>query len=210
MSQVINIYTRKSIRKFVLPFYLKNDLAHQIDHADQVCDLALKLNDTLSKISKQKEILVILAAYFHDIYARERKVHNELSYKYVLDSKLDSANNIANDQRNPISFLSDEDRKKVAMACLEHRSSFNGTFYSSLSEIISSADRGFPDLVDTLERSKVFWISKYGKDEIEANKQARIHMKEKYGFHGYANYPPLYRKYFKNELEKMQNQIDKL
>lgn len=191
------IITKQLIRDFVLPFYKENDLAHQIDHADDVCDLGLKLNETLEV--KEEVALVILAAYFHDIFAKDREVHHELSYKYVSEM-----------QNEILSALSNGDRKKVAMACLEHRSSFHGTFFSSLSEIISSADRGYPNLSDTLERSKVFWMSKYNANQESAEKHAREHMKEKYGANGYANYPLLYRRYFKKELEVMQQEIDDL
>jgi len=189
--------TKQEIRNFVLPFYNENDLAHQINHADLVCDLALKLNDTLE--IKEEVNLVLLAAYFHDLFAKDRKKHHELSYQYVMETKKDI-----------ISFLSAEDRKKVAMACLQHRSSFHDDFYSPLSEIVSSADRGYPNLTETMLRSKMFWMSKHGADEVSAEQQARKHMKEKYGINGYANYPMLYRRYFKEELFLMQQEIENL
>lgn len=188
---------KQIIRDFVLSFYKENDLAHQIDHADDVCDLALKLNETLEV--KEEVTLVIMAAYFHDIFAKDREVHHELSYNYVSEM-----------QNEILSDLSDEDRKKVAMACLEHRSSFHDTFYSPISEIITSADRGYPNLANNLERSKRFWISKHEANEASAERHARDHMKEKYGANGYANYPLLYRRYFKRELEMMQQEIEDL
>ena len=191
------IITKQVIRDFVCPFYKENDLAHQIGHADEVCDLALKLNETLEV--KEEVKLVMLAAYFHDIFAKDREVHHELSYTFVSET-----------EEEIIAVLSDEERKKVAMACLEHRSSFHDAFYSPLSEIISSADRGIPNLKDNMERSKLFWMSRHGTDETAAENHAREHMKEKYGANGYANYPLLYRRFFKTELEVMQQEIDNL
>lgn len=47
-------------------------------------------------------------------------------------------------------------------------------------------------------------------DEASAEKHAREHIKEKYGVNGYANYPLLYRSYFKIELEVMQQEIENL
>lgn len=186
---------RKDIRDFVLPFYAKNDEAHHIDHADAVCDLALKLNEYAGMPENVE--LVMLASYLHDIYALERKKHNELSFRFVTES-----------DAMEISRLSPSDRKKVAMACLEHRSSYRGEFYSPLSEIISSADRGYPDYEKIFERSKSYAYSKEGcSTEAEAVEHAEKHMVEKYGAEGYAYYPELYRKYFRKELKAMQDRI---
>ena len=39
---------REEVRKFYKPYYRDGDEAHLIDHADDVCDLALKINQELT------------------------------------------------------------------------------------------------------------------------------------------------------------------
>jgi len=73
---------REEVRKFYEPYYRDGDEAHLIDHADDVCDLALKINQ------KYDEKLVILASYLHDLFnAKNRSIHNELAYEYVLKAE---------------------------------------------------------------------------------------------------------------------------
>ena len=70
---------KQQVRSYYEPYYREGDEAHLIDHADQVCTLALKINKDLD------EKLIILASYIHDMYnAINRKIHNELAYEYVL------------------------------------------------------------------------------------------------------------------------------
>ncbi len=177
---------RREVRTFYEPFYKDGDLAHQIDHADSVCNLALEMN----KECDPK--LIILASYIHDIFnAADRKNHNQLAYKYVLE---------ANDKF--LKELSKKELLQVAHAVLEHRASFQGEFYSKLSEIISSADRGKPDIKEVVIRSLQF-----NGNNI---KDAYHHIKRKYGSNGYANYPKSYREYFRKELIEFQKRVDSI
>ncbi len=177
---------QKEVRAFYEPFYKDGDLAHQIDHADSVCELALEIN----KECDPK--LVILTAYIHDIFnATDRKNHNQLAYEYVLEAK-----------DKFLKELSKEELLLVAHAVLEHRASFKGKFYSKLSEIISSADRGKPDIKEVVIRSMQF----NGGNTQDVYK----HLKEKYGSNGYAKYPQSYQNFFHKELEHFQNKIDTL
>ena len=177
---------RSAVRTFYKPFYKDGDLAHQIDHADSVCDLALEMN----KECDPK--LIILASYIHDIFnAADRKNHNKLAYEYVLD---------ANDKF--LKELNREELQLVAHAVLEHRASFKGEFYSKLSEIISSADRGKPDVKGVVIRSMRF---------NSANAQdVYNHLQDKYGSNGYANYPKSYQKHFSKELAEFQKRVDNI
>ena len=69
---------KQKVREFYKPFYDNGDKAHLIDHADDVCNLALEINRECS------EKLVILASYIHDIFnATDRKKHNILAFEYV-------------------------------------------------------------------------------------------------------------------------------
>jgi len=178
---------RYNVRDFYKPFYDKGDLAHKIDHANSVCDLALKLNS-----GKYKEELVILAAYLHDIFnAKDRKNHHKLAFEYVLNKKDKFLQN-----------LSTNDLNLVAHAILEHRGSFKGNFYSKLSEIISSADRGEPNLEKIIIRSLQF--NKGNAKEVLA------HIKNKYSYNGYGRYPKLYEEYFQKEIKIFKDKVENL
>ena len=177
---------QREVRTFYEPFYKDGDLAHQIDHADSVCNLALEMN----KECDPK--LIILASYIHDIFnAADRKNHNQLAYNYILE---------ANDKF--LKELSKEELLQVAHAVLEHRASFQGEFYSKLSEIISSADRGAPDIKEVVIRSMQFNGCNV--------KDAYHHIKRKYGSNGYANYPKSYQKHFSKELAEFQKRVDNI
>ena len=170
---------QEEVRKFYKHYYEENDDAHTIVHADNVCNLALNLNNNIDIK------LIILASYIHDIFNENRKIHHELAYKYVLST-----------QDKFLKKLSSKELKLVAHAVLEHRASFKGEFYSILSEIISSADRGIPSLKNITIRSMQF-------NKAKADKASK-HIIEKYGVNGYAKYPEIYKHYFKDELTKFQ------
>ena len=175
---------KKEVRDFYKPFYANGDAAHLIDHADSVCNLALKINREYSPK------LVILASYIHDIFnATNRKEHNTLAYRYVKDIS-----------DNFLKDLNEEELELVAHAVLEHRASFKGKFFSKLSAIISSADRGLPDVEQTVIRSMRY---------NDANAQdVYEHMLDKYSTKGYAKYPTIYQEIFAKELEAFKTEID--
>ena len=175
---------KKEVRDFYKPFYTNGDAAHLIDHADDVCELALEINKEFD------EKLIILASYVHDIFnATDRKKHNFLAYDYV-KSRADSF----------LQELKDEELELVAHAVLEHRASFKGEFFSKLSAIISSADRGLPDVEHTVIRSMRY---------NDANAQdVYEHMLDKYSTKGYAKYPTIYQEIFDKELESFKKEID--
>ncbi|HHB94095.1 MAG TPA: HD domain-containing protein [Campylobacterales bacterium] len=176
---------KNEVRDYYKSYYENGDKAHLIDHADDVCTLALKINQ------KCDEKLVILASYIHDMFnAMHRPTHNELAYEYVKKS-----------DDKFLKELSKKERLEVANAVLEHRASFKGEFYSNLSEIISSADRGEPDLEVVVQRSMKF--NGNAHDVYE-------HIKDKYGVNGYAKYPEVYRKIFKEELAYFQKEADEI
>lgn len=177
---------RRDVREYYKVYYENGDEAHLIDHADGVCDLALKINNDLD------EKLIILASYLHDMFnATNRPTHNELAYAYVLKA-----------EDKFLSKLSKDEVHMVAHAVLEHRASFKGEFYSELSAIISSADRGLPDLDFIVIRSMKF--NNANEEDVYA------HIKDKYGSDGYAKYPDVYREIFQDELNAFKKLADEL
>ncbi len=177
---------RDEVREYYKDYYENSDEAHLIDHADSVCDLALKINKDYD------EKLVILSSYLHDMFnKKDRKNHNKLAYEYVINC----------DDKFLIE-LSNEERMLVAHAVLEHRASFKGVYYSKLSEIISSADRGLPDLDFIVKRSMKF--NNQNADNVYE------HIKDKYGTSGYATYPKIYQDIFSDELHRFQKLADEI
>jgi len=175
---------KQKVREFYNPFYANGDKAHLIDHADDVCELALEINSVYS------EKLVILASYIHDIFnATDRKKHNILAYEYV-KSRSDEF----------LKELNNKELELVAHAVLEHRASFKGEFFSKLSAIISSADRGRPDVAQTVIRS-MRYNNANAQDVYE-------HMLDKYSTKGYAKYPDVYKEIFAQELEEFKKEVD--
>jgi len=177
---------RKEVRDYYQIYYKDGDKAHLIDHADSVCDLALYINRECD------ERLVILASYMHDMFnATNRPIHNELAYEYVLKT-----------EDRFLQKLTKKEILEVAHAVLEHRGCFRGEFYSTLSAIVSSADRGLPDLDFIVIRSM-----KFNKENAEDVYQ---YVTGRYGTKGYANYPDIYQKMFKDELRDFKLLADKL
>jgi len=186
---------RQKVRAYYEEDYAKNDLAHQMDHADGVVEGGLIINRKLKL--KVDEKLIILAGYMHDIFTgAHRKEHHTLAYDYVMK--------IGGKLWN----LSRHETKLVANAVKEHRSSGDGIFTSTLSEIIAAADKGRPDLTDYILRSFKYHLKTESKDE--AYKNVLEHLKEKFSSTGYATYPDLYAKFYGDDLKHLQKQIDDL
>jgi len=180
---------REDIREFFKEWYESNDSAHQIDHADSVCDLALLLNDRMSYGIIEEHI--ILAAYAHDIRSdlEGRKNPNVLAHDMIISHKLAIFDTI-----------SEQAIYLIAKAVLEHRGSYKGDYTSNLSLLISAADRGPIDYDIMYERSLV-----YNKGDHEGVRQ---HMKEKFGRTGYAKYPEFYKKMMLKEIEELYVRIE--
>lgn len=177
---------KEKVREFYKPYYDNGDKAHLINHADDVCELALEINKDCS------EKLVILASYIHDIFnATDRKKHNILAYDYV-----------KNRSDKFLKELSDEELDLVAHAVLEHRGSFKGEFFSKLSAIISSADRERPDVAKIVIRSMLY-------NNADAQ-DVYAHMIDKYSSNGYAKYPKVYKEIFEKELEEFKKEVDNI
>ncbi len=177
---------RESVRDHYQIYYRDGDEAHLIDHADAVCDLALSINQTYD------ERLVILASYLHDTFnATNRQMHHTLAYDHVLKS-----------EDKFLKELSQKELLEVAHAVLEHRASFRGEYYAPLSAIISSADRGLPDLDFIVIRSM-----RFNKGDVQ---DVYDHIKDKYGSKGYAKYPEVYQAIFREELEAFHKRADAL
>lgn len=178
--------------------YATHDKAHRIDHVVSVCDLALEMNERM--VLGLDRRLIVVPALLHDLFTWSRSNHEQLAYY-----------NILTNQDSWIQGFSDDERRSMALACLEHRASYKGTYSSLLSELIASADRGAPDSVErAIARSYGYATTKLGMSETEARVHSVEHVKEKFGKGGYAKYPELYLRYFGERLVDFQEAISRL
>lgn len=132
--------------KEALSFYyeLNDSESHGYKHLDDVYELAMKIKNKLSLDIPDN--LILITAYTHDMFSSiNRDLHHVLGYKYILDTNVYFLND-----------LSISDRYLIAHAVKEHRASYKGVYTSVLSELISAADRGIPDIINTVYRSYKF------------------------------------------------------
>lgn len=190
---------KELVRESVAPFYEQNDVAHRIEHADDVCEAALVIAEKIDCHMKPK--MIIAAAYAHDLFSRNdketRKNHHQEAHDFVL--------------RGDVAWLSiftDGELTKIANACREHRASWKGTYSGPLSVIIACADRGMPDLDKYLYRTYQYGVNvlKYGPREAIIRSVYHVHWK--FGTNGKARVPPLWETYFETELQSMRRTLD--
>jgi len=190
---------RDMIEKDFRFWYSTNDLAHRKNHFVDVENTALEINRRLDL--GVDPFLIMLVAWFHDLFAWSRQDHHEKSCLWVLESGYPLLNT-----------LSKSERSMVALACLEHRSTYSGKYSSVLSELMSAADRGNPNssVELALERSINYQITARGVNPVIARQDAIKHLKDKMGTNGYARYNGLYLLAFKEEIDKFRRAIDAL
>lgn len=176
-----------------------NDAAHRIEHFLDVEKCGNYINNKLEL--GFDPLLIMLVAFFHDMYAWDRHNHHHMSAEWVLtcDNKV-------------IGVLSDEHRQMVSAGCREHRASGNKPFTCDFAEMMCSADRGFPttDPEVLLKRAVQHRMHNYNLSEAVARPGAIAHIKEKYGKGGYARYPDMYRRAFAEEFLAQQEAIARL
>lgn len=188
-----------SIKKEFSPIWLLNDRGHREEHFDDVLKTGLHINEALNLGFDEK--LIVLVAYFHDMFAWSRNNHQLMSAHWVrtTDHKF-------------FASLSEEERELVALACEEHRASYRGEYSHLFCELMASADRGFPklDMTDRIQRSVIFRIDRVGMSEEEAYIDSIKHVIEKYGRGGYARLPAMYMKAFESEIQQFYDEVDRL
>lgn len=165
-------------------YYQHFDKAHSRSHMLSVLQYGLLLQRKTTYMNTGD---VVAAALLHDIGLINGRENHELNGYNLLNTGDDRS------WMDGLCIKYDLCRPRILLAIREHRASYKGEFSSVLSEIISSADRGYPDINLLLKRCST-----------------KKHIVEKYSRNGYAKYPKLYQDYFKVELEKLYNAIDNL
>lgn len=174
--------------------WLRNDRAHRETHFASVEKCGNYINDKLQLGFDPK--LIMLMAYFHDMFSYMRDEHHQLSAGWVLGTTYPL-----------IADLSIKDRRMLADACREHRASYKGEYSHTFSEMMACADRGMPgNINDMLGRALGYRLDRGYSIEV-ARAEAVIHLKEKFGKKGYAKYPNMYLRAFGDELDKQRDLI---
>lgn len=181
----------KEIREKVLSYYNQNTPGHRWHHAVDVMNIALKMNERLNLNIKKKDI--VASALLHDVMeSKGRKEHHKEAIawlaigdgeKWFYDLCIE----------HKLSFSG------VLLAVYEHRASYNGFHSIPLSELISSADRGAPDLERTINRIKAHQGG-IGWEE---------HLIKKFSVNGYVKFPEIYKRYWGQKFIDFQNEIEK-
>lgn len=181
-------------------WYRFNDAAHQPDHIEDV----FRTFETVIKpyVAEHYPVAdlnaVQLSLVAHDLFAVFREDHEELAYHFVHGIY---CRHFGDDKML---------RVPLALAAKEHRASGGGTFSSIYSEIVAAADKPIPTLPDAILRCYRFGRSKQGLSHEEAVLRVPEHLKEKYGVHGYAKYPPLWEALYGVHHRAFQEACDTL
>lgn len=175
-----------------------NDAAHRIEHFTEVEKCGNHINKKLGLKFSPK--LIMMVAFFHDMFAWSRFNHHLMSAEWILTTDLPM-----------IRVLKPWERDMVAAGCREHRASGTDPFSCDFAELMCSADRGFPttDVEVILGRAIQYRLAR-GFEGEEARRGAIEHVKEKFGTGGYARYPEMYQQAFSYELAIQRELIDKL
>lgn len=168
------------------------DPAHSWDgHVKYVVRNALQIKDDL-QLCINNDILS-LAAIWHDVATEiDRDNHHLIGGELFAKAARTYAPDL------PVYMV-----EAVVKAIEEHRASYKGTFSSIYSEVLSAADRGKPN-VDTIMKRSWVYSNTPGKSTDEVAADVARHMKTKYGLFGYARYPDLYLKVYKNDISVMK------
>lgn len=172
-----------------------NDPAHHLGHVYDVCKLGIQIADNMKFTPRQKE-LVILACLFHDLGCRfERKFHHLIGYGLTYEIL----------HRFCRGEYSDEEILTIATAVLEHRSSNKEKPSTIISEVVSIADSGNPDIHTYIKRCIQFRLHRGdytpGDNNIIFLQEVKDHLHEKFGVNGYhwKSYPDIGLKFFHQE-----------
>lgn len=205
---------QKYIDKFVFRFkniYGLNNPAHQLDHFMEVYKTSSMINLWLGQPYEEETLLAV--SLFHDLFSWSRVNHHDMSKEWVMSSDDPLLKELLEASVGPNRFHNAwEARIAVSHACGEHRASYKGEYSSLLSEIMASADRGEPSGKEPIIE-RAFKYARFHNPSVGFDGWVELtmsHMKEKFSSKGYARYPKLYEGFYKDELNKVRQEMDLL
>lgn len=192
------IVAKAQISKDFAPAFRLNDAAHQATHFDRVEACGNKINAVLRLGYDPK--LIMLVAYFHDMFSWSRANHHELSGTFVETTEYVL-----------IAGLSKEERQLVADGCREHRASRPiKVFSNEFAMMMNNADREEPTSAEAMIQRAMDGRMSRGATEAVARLSAIEHIKEKYAKGGYYQYGSMYLDVFGTQIEKILEDINQL
>lgn len=171
-----------------------NDEGHRVEHFDAVYRCGMYINEMTGNAFDAR--LILMAAFFHDLFAWSRYNHHKLSAKWVRTTDFPIMRHFTMDE---IAL--------IAIGCEEHRASRKEPFTHAFGELISSADRGFPATAEELLKRALRSRSKTDEDDVTKRERAVAHLKEKFGDTGYAKMPAIYRQLFAEQLAEQVKDV---
>lgn len=188
---MVNGTLKKYIEQNIFPEYEKNEKAHGIEHIQNVINRSLELSQNYNV---DLDIVYTIAA-FHDIgHSVDAKKHEIISAE------------IFEKDETMKQFFTSPNRKIIKEAIEDHRASAKTKPRSIYGKIISSADRGIPNIEERIVRTYYYGKKHYPElNEKEQKKRIEKHLKNKFGTNGYAKI------YIKNEkYEKASKQFQEI
>lgn len=189
----INDKLKEYIEKNILPIYINNDSAHNIEHANYVIERSLKFASTLDDVNY--DMVYTIAAY-HDIgHYIDAKNHEKVSSEILLNDS------ILNE------FFTDKEIHTMSEAVYDHRASLEYEPRSIYGKIVSSADRN-TSIDITLKRTYKYNKKHHPGYTIDEIVEAcRTFIIDKFGKNGYAT-KKMY--FYDEDYEKYLNDISDL
>lgn len=197
-AQLFDYKMQKELLRYCVYSISLNDIAHNLGHVWDVCNLGKSICDELG-VDERTRMLVYLGCLLHDIGCRyERKHHHLIGYGLVYELV---------GRYWPGEFTDDE-LLTIATAVLEHRSSNKDKPSNFVSSIVSVADSGAPDFNKYVRRAIQFRL-KMNLGEDVLIEEVYKHLLEKFGVEGYhwKSYPDIGMELFKTEWDDFSNKL---
>lgn len=173
----------------------KDSVHHGVEHFENVFKEAKYIRDKLGLSGDiYDDKILLICAYSHDLFSGvDRANHHTLAANWVLSNNL-----------YLFTGMDNELRSIIASACGQHRKSGDGTYTHPLSELIAAADIGKPNLMQWLETAYNYALENNQVDENQAFIIALRHIRNKYGYHGYAKMPMMYQTTYGKGYHELQ------
>lgn len=179
------------INSKVLPLYEKNDESHSLSHINNVINYSLQLGE---KYNLNEDMLYTISAY-HDVGVfKDRDIHEIISAEYFYKDKFWE------------NKFSEEERKIIYEAILDHRASSKRNPRSIYGKIVATADRQFDCFEDAIKRTYAYLISK--NKEKNFNEIYELIYRDFNNRYGKEGYVKVYAN--KEEFEKQLKPIKEL
>lgn len=206
-SKLFNYKVQKDLLRWCIYSITLNDPAHDLAHVYGVCCNGMEIFDHYRDIyglNDRQEMIVMLGCLMHDLGCRyNRKDHHLIGYGLVYEYI----------NRYCPGMFAVEDITEIATCVLEHRSSNKSRPTTFLSEIVSVADSGQPDIDLYIGRAIKFRLSGKAGDftsREEIIEDAYIHLLDKFGENGYHwdSYSPIGLQFYIDEWDVFKSLLN--